>query len=365
MQAAAAPRLVADIGGTHARFALSAGPGAAPGQQRTLACADHPSLAAAAAAYLADAGRPPVREACFAVAGPVAGDRIAFTNRAWSFSVAETRAALRLTRLEVVNDFEAQARALPLLSAAELRAVGGGVADPEAPRVVLGPGTGLGVAALVRAGRRWVPVPGEGGHVSLSPMNAREAAVLARLWQRWDHVSAERLVSGPGLQLLWLTLRALDGQPPREAPAPEEITRRALASTAGSDPAAKAVGSDPAVAEPAVAVAAAMGSDPAVPDPGVPAADAFSGEALALFCALLGTVAANVAVTLGARGGVYLGGGIVPALGAWFDASPFRARFEHKGRFSAYAAAIPTWVITAPDPALRGAAAVLDETPPH
>jgi glucokinase len=353
---ASAPRLVADVGGTHARFALAAADGAPPAQERTLACADFPSLSAAAAAYLAAAGNPPVREACIAVAGPVTGDRIEFTNRAWSFSIAETRAALRLERLVVVNDFEAQARALPLLSATELRQVGGGAPVADAPRVVLGPGTGLGVAALVKAGGRWIPIPGEGGHVALSPMDPREAAVLAHLWRRWDHVSAERLVSGPGLQLLWETLRALDGQPPRPAPPPEEITHRALSmgsdptlatlaqrgQTPGSDPSVEAPGSDPNVQAP--------GSDP-------------SAEALAMFCALLGTVAANLALTLGARGGVYLGGGIVPALGPWFDASPFRARFERKGRFSDYLAAIPAWVITAPNPALRGAATALDEPP--
>ncbi len=345
MTASRPPRLVADIGGTRARFALSADLGAfaphgassapPPAQERVLACADFPSLADAAAAYLAGAGHPPVREACFAVAGPVAGDRIEFTNRAWSFSIAETRAALRLDRLHVVNDFEAQARALALLSATELRQVGGGAADPDAPRVVLGPGTGLGVAALAKAGARWLPLPGEGGHVALSPMDAREAAVLARLWQRWDHVSAERLVSGPGLQLLWETLRALDGQPPLAAPAPEEISRRGQAGS-------RADSADGARAAPA---------------------DRFAVEALSLFCALLGTVAANLALTLGARGGVYLAGGIVPALGPWFDGSPFRARFERKGRFSDYAAAIPVFVITAPSPALRGAAAALDEPP--
>lgn len=323
----AALRLVADLGGTHARFALSAAPGGPPAQARTLACADHSSPAAAAAAYLQWAGSPPVAEACFAVAGPVAGDRVEFTNRAWSFSVAATRDALRLARLRVVNDFEAQARALPLLDECERRQVGGGAPHPDAPKVVLGPGTGLGVAALARAGGRWVALPGEGGHVAVSPMDAREAAVLARLWQRWDHVSAERLVSGPGLQLLWETLRALDGLPPAVPPPPQEITRRALAQPArGED-----------------------GVDPA------------SAEALGLFCAMLGTVASNLAVTLGARGGVYLAGGIVPALGAWFDTSPFRARFERKGRFSGYVAAIPAWVITAADPALRGAAAALDE----
>jgi glucokinase len=332
---AAAPRLVADVGGTRARFALSAAARALPEQQRTLVCAGFPSLADAASAYLAGVGHPPVREACFAVAGPVARDRVEFTNRAWSFSIAETRAALGLDRLHVVNDFEAQARALPLLSAADLRRVGGGAADLVAPRVVLGPGTGLGVAALVKAGGRWIPLPGEGGHVALSPMDARESAVLAHLWQRWDHVSAERLVSGPGLQVLWETLRALDGQPHVTAPPPEEITRSALS-----------VGSDPTPAP--------WGQTPG-PDPSL--------EALSVFCALLGTVAANLAVTLGARGGVYLGGGIVPALGPWFDSSPFRARFERKGRFSGYVAAIPTLVITAPSPALRGAVAALDEAP--
>jgi glucokinase len=319
------PRLVADLGGTRARFALCGAPGAPLAEVRTLDCAPFASPAHAARAYLAAAGHPPVQEACFAVAAPITGDHVRFTNLGWSFRLEELRSSLGLARLRVVNDFEAQALALPWLRPDELRAVGGGAAEPLAPRVVLGAGTGLGVAALVRAGERWVAVPGEGGHVALSPMDAEEAALLAHLWRRFDHVSAERLISGPGLQLLWLTLRALRGLPAVAAPEPEEITRRALA--------------------------------PAPEDP-------VSADTLARFCALLGTVAANLAVTFGARGGVYLGGGIVPALGGWFHGSPFRARFERKGRFGAYAAAIPTYVITAASPALRGAAAALDEALP-
>lgn len=339
MTAPAPARLVADIGGTRARFAVCEGRGAPPVKARTLDCADFAGLADAAQAYLAGLGHPPVQEACFAVAAPVVGERVRFTNLGWSFHIEDTRAALRLRRLRVVNDFEAQALALPWLSQAELRAVGGGSADPGAPRVVLGAGTGLGVAALLRTGERWVAVPGEGGHVALSPMDEDEAALLAHLWRRFDHVSAERLVSGPGLQLLWLALRELRGMPPMAAPEPEEITRRALAAhqPGGDGSSASATGQ----------------------------ADSVSTEALARFCALLGTVAANLAVTFGARGGVYLAGGIVPALGQWFDGSPFRRRFERKGRFSAYAAAIPTYVITASSPALRGAAAALDDPAPR
>jgi len=319
-------RLVADIGGTRARFGVCEAPGAPPAEVRSLACAAFASLADAARAYLAAIGQPLVEEACVAVAAPITGDHVRFTNLGWSFRIEELRAVLRLRRLRVVNDFEAQALALPWLVPPELRAVGGGAAEPLAPRVVLGAGTGLGVAALVRAGERWVAVPGEGGHVALSPMDEEEAVLLAHLWRRFDHVSAERLLSGPGLQLLWLTLRELRGLPAVAAPEPEEITRRALAV--------------------------------APPDPD-------SADTLARFCALLGTVAANLAVTFGARGGVYLGGGIVPALGAWFADSPFRARFERKGRFSAYTAAIPTFVITAASPALRGAAAALDDPAPR
>jgi glucokinase len=187
---------------------------------------------------------------------------------------------------------------------------------------VIGPGTGLGVSGLVADGRGgWRVIVGEGGHVTLPAATAREASLLAVLRERFGHVSAERALSGPGLVNLYDAACRLDGEAP-EALLPAQVMAR----------------SEPGTAEHSVQCE----------------------EALRVFAALLGTVAGNVALTLGARGGVFIGGGIVPRLGARFATLPFRARFEDKGRFRGYLEAIPTWVITAESPALLGAARALD-----
>lgn len=307
-------KLVGDIGGTNARFALVDETTGALLDERTLPAADHPDLASAAAAYLR--GRP-VREAAVAVAAVVSDDAIELTNNHWRFSVRDTRDRLGLDHLQVVNDFTALALALPLLGDDERRQVGGGAASANRPIALLGAGTGLGVSGLIPSPSGWIPLEGEGGHTAFSPVNARESAVLERLRTRFDHVSTERLASGPGLPLLHETLAAVDGV---SVPAlsPAEITRRAAAGDVRCD------------------------------------------EVIEMFCGILGTAAANLCVTLGALGGVYVGGGIVPGLGTRFDRSCFRARFEAKGRFRAYVAQVPTFVIVAANPALRGVARVLD-----
>jgi len=309
-------RLLADIGGTNARFALETAPGRIE-HSATLACADYLLLADAVRAYLATHPAIAVRHAVIAIANPVDGDVVAMTNHHWRFSIQATRIVLGLQTLLVVNDFAALAASLPTLADDELTAIGGGVAQPEATIGLLGAGTGLGVAGLIRCGGAWEVLPSEGGHVAFAPMDAREQAILAFCWQRYPHVSTERLVSGPGLVLIHEALAAQAGVPwvPFTS---AQVVERALA---GGDPLCR--------------------------------------QTLDCFCAMLGTAAANLAVTLGARGGIYIGGGIVPRLGAWFADSPFRARFEHKGRFSAFTASVATRVITAPYPALAGAAALL------
>jgi glucokinase len=314
MAAARFTRLVADIGVTNARFALLSEGSEVPQQESTLQCADFADLGAAAAAYLASQGKPPVKEAAVAVATPITGDRIKLTNNDWTFSVEQTRGMLGLDRLVMVNDFTALALSLPLLTADEYRQVGGGSPARNTPIALIGAGTGLGVSGLVPAREGWIPIQGEGGHTAFSPITPREVEVLKMMWKTFDHVSTERLASGPGLVALRDSLAAIDGVP---APplVPEDIARR------GRD--------------------------------GI---DAICREALEMFCGILGSAAANLCVTLGARNGVYIGGGIVPSLGDWFDRSPFRARFEHKGRFRGYVAAVPTYVITARNPALRGVA---------
>jgi glucokinase len=314
MVAARFTRLVADIGGTNARFALLSEGSEAPQHESTLQCADFADLGAAAAAYLASQGKPPVTEAAVAVATPITSDRIKLTNNDWTFSVDETRTTLGLDRLVMVNDFTALALSLPLLTADEYRQVGGGSPVRNTPIGLIGAGTGLGVSGLVPAREGWIPIQGEGGHTAFSPITPRETEVLKTMWKTYDHVSTERLASGPGLVALRDCLSAIDGVAASPL-APEDIAR--------------------------------CGRD---------GSDAICREALEMFCGILGSAAANLCVTLGARNGVYIGGGIVPSLGDWFDRSPFRARFEHKGRFRNYVAAVPTYVITARNPALRGVA---------
>lgn len=307
--------LIADIGATNARFAL-----VEDGElkdQRILLVEEHATLEAAVAAYLAEIGGTPPEHAALAVASPVTGDRIAFTNSPWSFSTEALRRRLGLRSLAIVNDFTANALAVPHLAPEHLVKVGGGDAAAAAPVGVLGPGSGLGVSGLVPSGDEWVALSGEGGHATMAAMDGREAALLEHMRRRYDHVSAERVLSGPGLVNLYNMLAELDGVP--AAPfSPAQIT-----------------------------------------DPEIAAQEPLCGEAVALFCAMLGTVAGNLALTLGARGGVYIAGGIVPKLGRRFVDSGFRERFEAKGRFRPYLAAIPTFVITHPVPAFVGLAGML------
>lgn len=311
------PRLIADIGSNYARFALETERGEFR-HVASLRCADYPSFHAAVRAYIDGLSGQLIEHACVAIANPVDGDQVSMTNYHWQFSIEQMRQQLGLTTLVIVNDFTALAMALPKLPATGMRQVGGGSASKQGVIGLLGPGSGLGVSALIPAGDGWISLGSEGGHTSFSPRDEREIAVLRFAWSELDHVSFERLLSGPGLALMYRALAAQAGVA-AEALAAPEITQRGLA-----------------------------GSDPVCVD------------TLDVFCALLGTAAANLAVTLGADGGIYIGGGIVPRLGAYFDRSRFRARFEQKGRFSAYVASIPTFVITAEQATFNGASAILD-----
>lgn len=311
--------LVGDIGATNARFGLMS-PQRALLHNRTLACEDHATIEDALALYLGERGDLPMpRRGAIAIASAITGDRIAMTNHPWSFSIAALQSRLGFERLEVINDFTAVALALPHLGEQDRLAVGGGSPAAGAPLGVLGAGSGLGVSGLVPTDGRWMPLTGEGGHATMAPANARESAVLDHMRRHFDHVSAERLLSGPGLVNLYNSLAALDGVPARGYSAAE------------------------------------------ITDPTARAADPLCRESVNLFCAMLGTVAGNLALTLGARGGVYIAGGIVPRLGQGFVESPFRERFEAKGRMRSYLAAVPTYVVTHPLPAFVGCAALLAE----
>jgi glucokinase len=309
------PKLIADIGGTNARFALLEGDDV--NEEKVFACAQYPTLVSAIEHYLASIGstgaRRPV-EAAMAIAGPITGDHIRMTNHVWQFSAATTRRELALSRLIFMNDFTALAMAIRHLPPQELEQIGGGRAVLDATIALLGPGTGLGVSGLVPAGEQWIPLQGEGGHVTLAVMNEREIAVLAQLRQRFSHVSAERVLSGPGLVNLYDALCAIDGVVP-DIVTPKDVTERALTGTCR-----------------------------------------LSLETLSMFCGLLGTMSGNLVLTLGAVGGLYIGGGIVPKLGSFFATSSFRDRFEDKGRYADYLADVPIYVIRSPLPAFIGLA---------
>ncbi len=337
------PRLLADIGGTYARFTLETAPGVFE-QTATLRCADHADFHAAVSAYLKTLTTDRIAHAAAAIANPVEGDEVRMTNYHWQFSIEAMRVKLGFETLVVVNDFTALAMALPRLASADRRQVGGGQAREHSVVGILGSGSGLGVSGLIPAGDGWIALGTEGGHTSFSPRDERELAILQFAWKQPPqrdgplpsaalpsgdeppqaglgtnkHVSFERLLSGPGLELIYRALADRAGARAAKGLSAPEITRRALA-----------------------------------------ASDAVCVESLDAFCAMLGTAAANLAVTLGALGGIYIGGGIVPRLGNTFDRSRFRQRFEDKGRFSAYLAQIPTWVITAESATFHGVSAIL------
>jgi glucokinase len=316
------PRLLGDVGGTHARWAWVPAAHGEPTRVQTHRCADHPSAIESARRYLADQGLPPPRAIGLGIATALDGDAVRLTNHPWSFSLEALRQALGAGRCVAVNDFTALALSLPLLRDADLRWLGGNSAVPGAPLAVLGPGTGLGVSGLVPDGRGGhAALAGEGGHVTLAAADDHDAALIAALRHRWGHVSAERVLSGPGLEQLYQATCTLRGAAAR-ALGPADIARSAQ------------VADDPHCVE---------------------AVQRFSG--------FLGNVAGNLALTLGARGGVYVGGGVVPRLGTAFDVVRFRERFESKGRFASYLRGIPTWLIVAQHPALLGASRALDLAP--
>jgi glucokinase len=308
--------LVADIGGTNARFALADLETLELSQIRQYVCAEHDGIASVAEVYLKTLKESP-RRGAVAVAGPVTGEEIKITNSAWLFTAQEARRAAGLDDLVMLNDFEALAVSLPHLRADELHRIGGGDPMPHAAKVVLGPGTGVGVAGLVWSGSGWVAVPGEGGHITLTAHSAREFELIERLRAGRDHLSADRVLSGPGLVNLYRVIADSHGR--RAEPLqPNDVLIRGLA---GSDP---------------IAV-----------------------EALAMLVGWLGGFAGDAALLFGARGGVYLGGAIARKIVRVLSAGDFRKAFEAKGRMRSFLAPIPVSVILAEFAALRGAAVAL------
>ena len=306
-------RVIGDIGGTNARFALAEN--GRYGELRHVEVKKYPSLHDALTDYL-DAlprtSRPTA--AALDIAGPVFGDMVGLTNAGWRFSIAELKQSLGLSILRVLNDFAAAAISVPYLPQQDLFTVG-----PPCPQAVgtigvIGPGTGLGVGGLLLNGTQWLPWSGEGGHVTLPTVTPEEEAIVRLLRSRWGHVSAERVLSGAGLVNLYEALCAIEGVTPIPM-SPAGVTDHAIRGT-----------------------------------------DAICVKAFGHFCAMLGTVAGDLALTLGATGGLYIAGGILLRFKEAFAASGFRARFESKGRFKGLLATIPTRLILEESPALLGLA---------
>ncbi len=312
------PVLVADIGGTHARFALAQPGETKPDAPTVLMTALYPTLEDALKTFLEQTGIRDIGGVAICAAGPVqASGReacIEMTNCPWVVSADAIAAATSIDAPMLVNDFTAVAVSLPHLGDDDVVQIGGSRRQEGAPIGVLGPGTGLGVSGLVpHSNGEFTAISGEGGHVSLAPGNEREISLLFQLMQTYGHVSAERVLCGPGMESLYAALGALDGSPETGKPTAADIARMAQD---GSSPLAR--------------------------------------ETVEVFTGLLGSVAGDLALTLGAQGGVYLAGGILPRWGDLLNQRLLRHRFEAKGRFKSYLAGIPLYLITAPDVALIG-----------
>jgi glucokinase len=308
-----ATAILADIGGTNARFALLVD--TEPTLITTYAVANYPSPVEAAQAYLGGpaAGHRP-QTAVMAAAGPVVNGRVSMTNAAWTVDAEQIRSGLALGSARVVNDFEALGWALPGFRSQDLAIIGPPVPTGAGTMAVMGPGTGFGLAALASDGNAEFVLVTEAGHATLASENPREDAIIQELRARHPHVSIERALSGPGLMELYEAIAAVDQQTvqPRNS---AEIVAHALAGDCAT-----------------------------------------SRATLEAFCAFLGSVAGNVGLTLGALGGIFIAGGIVPRFIDFVRASAFRQRFEAKGRLTPYLSDVPTVVIVHPEPAFVGLA---------
>ena len=308
--------LLADIGGSTTRFAVCA-PGGRPDR---LMIIDNETVSSAEAAirrYLGDGNLSP-KAAVLAVAGPVEGGEIRLTNRNWRFSLDQVGSRFGFGRIHAINDFEAVAHALAVLRESDLRALGRAGPQGSGPRAVLGPGTGLGVGALLPKGEEWLALASEGGHVSFGPAAADERLVFERLRNGAQFITAETVISGPGLERIYRALNPLGI--PLEA---RTIVAQARAGAAEAR------------------------------------------AAIDMFVRLLGRFAGDVALTLKATGGVYIAGGVALRLGPLLDQAVFRAAFENHPPYRDLLVAIPTWLITCAEPGLIGCAAVAERIAGH
>lgn len=312
--------IVADIGGTFARFSRVNLDNLAMDKIEIYSCASYNSLESVLLAYKEQHKLEEIKQVALAIACPVLDDVICMTNAHWRFSISELKHQLELTELYVLNDFNAIAMSLPVLSNQQILQIGSGHANPHGTRAVLGAGTGLGVAFLLADRGGYTAHAGEGGHISWGAKTEQEWFIYCHLKKKYEHVSYERLLSGHGLENLYQALAVMYQKDKPSIPASQIITL-ALAQQC-------------TIAEAAVAQ----------------------------FFAVLGSYAGDLALIIAAFGGIYIAGGIVPRLISLLPSSDFRARFEEKGRFSDFNAKIPTYVITAEQPGILGAAVYLKQS---
>ncbi len=308
--------LIADIGATNARFALLDDLQSGVLQkQRTLPAKDHADMTEAVQAYLAMVGKPSISAACLAIAGPVHEAEFNLANNHWLVNKRAVEAVLGCEALWL-NDFAVQAWGVTQLDPKQQKIIKSGTVKLGGNRLVIGPGSGLGVAGLVVADGRWVVVTGEGGHASFAPSNAQEIAVLSHLLKQYEHVSVERVASGSGIPVLYQALAELAGAEVRYHQADK------------------------------IAEAAEQGG-------------ALAQQAMTMFFAILGQAVASAALVMGATSGVYLVGGILPKLQEQLDKSDFVARFARRERFRSYLEDVPVILSLDPDLGLKGAAIAL------
>lgn len=300
--------LVADIGGTNARFAVHDIDSDELSKVIVYSVANHPTFVGALQHLLIQLKQekhwePYPQKTCLAVASPVEQDRISFTNSGWTFTRSELAQTMKNSPVLVINDFSAVAWAIPHLRPFEWHQIGGSTSKTDKPIAILGPGTGLGMCNLVPAGDGYTVLAGEGGHIDFAPVTARQVAILQQLQTRFQRVSVERLLSGSGIVNIYQSLCALENVP-RVHTSAQQITDTAMNKT-----------------------------------------DPLSVETLSIFCEVLGATASNQALIMNARGGVYVAGGIVPRILDFIKKSDFRSRFDDKGRFRGYVEQIPVRII--------------------
>lgn len=312
------PALIGDIGGTNARFAIVPEKGAAAHFLPILRTADFDTFESAIEAVLANYTAASPRSAIFAIAGPVEGDEIRLTNNSWTVRPKRLSKQFDLSRIIVLNDFEAQALAVASFELQHVYQIGGGSGIAGATRVAVGPGTGLGVAGLLNVQNMWVPVPGEGGHVDIGPRTPRDIQIFPYLEPIGGRISAEQVLSGRGLTYIYHAIAKADG-------------KQALLSSAAE-----------------ISAAALEGND------------SLASEALNLFVTYLGRLAGDLAMIFMSHGGVFLTGGIVPKILPALETGVFRMAFEDKAPHEGLLGTIPVYVVTSEFPGIDGLAAYIN-----